>query len=178
MKKFLWIVLLCISLCISSGALLAQAPTSGQRAEMKKLEWLVGQWKGAGWMQMGPQGRREFTITETVHGKLDGLVLVIEGQGESKVDGSPVHSALAFVSYDEGAKTFRWRAFTAEGRQTDTMAKVGTNTLEWGLEIPQRGRMRYTIKLNEKDEWFEVGELTQDGQAWQKVFEMTLQRQK
>ena len=178
MKRILWIPLLCVSSCLSVGALLAQTPASGQRAEMKKLDWLVGQWKGTGWMQMGPQGRKDFTQTETIQGKLDGLVLVIEGQGKSQEDGSTVHTALAFVSYDEGAKTFRWRAFTAEGRQTDTVAKVGTNTLEWGLEIPQRGRMRYTIKLNEKGEWFEVGEMTQDGQTWQKFFEMTLQRQK
>jgi hypothetical protein len=170
---------LCIALfCISPVALLAQAPASGQRAEMKKLDWLVGHWKGTGWIQMGPQGRKEFAQTETIQGKLDGLVLVIEGQGKSKEDGSSVHTALAFVSYDERAKTFRWRAFTAEGRQTDTEAKVGTETLEWGLEIPQRGRMRYIIKLNEKGEWFEVGEMTQDGQTWQKFFEMTLQRQK
>ena len=174
MKKILWTALL----CISPFALLAQASTSVQRAEMKKLDWMGGHWKGTGWIQMGPQGRKEFAQTETIQGKLDGLVLVIEGQGKSKEDGSTVHTALAFVSYDEGAKTFRWRAFTAEGRQTDTVAKVGTNTLEWGLEIPQRGRMRYTIKLNEKGEWFEVGEMTQDGQTWQKFFEMTLQRQK
>jgi hypothetical protein len=174
MKKILCIAVL----CISSVALLAQAPASGQRAEMKKLDWLVGHWKGTGWIQMGPQGRTEFTQTETIQSKLDGLVLVIEGQGRSKADGSTVHIALAFVSYDERAKTFRWRAFTAEGRQTDTEAKVGTDTLEWGLEIPQRGRMRYTIKLNEKGEWFEVGEMTQDGQTWQTFLEMTLQRQK
>jgi hypothetical protein len=174
MTKILWIALL----GISSVAALAQAPASGQRDEMKKLDWLVGQWNGTGWMQLGPQGRKEFTITETVQGKLDGLVLVIEGNGKSKEDGRAVHTALAFVSYDEGAKTFRWRAFTAEGRQTDTVAKVGANTLEWGLEIPDRGRMRYTIKLNEKGEWFEVGEMTQDGETWRKFFEMTLQRQK
>ena len=173
MKKILCIALL----CISSVTALAQTPASGQRAAMKKLDWLVGHWKGTGWIQMGPQGRKEFTQTETIQGKLDGLVLIIEGQGTSKEDGSPVHTALAFVSYDEGAKTFRWRAFTAEGRQTDTVAKVATNTLEWGLEIPQRGRMRYTIKLNEKGEWFEVGEMSQDGQTWLKIFEMTLQRQ-
>jgi hypothetical protein len=162
------------------GVFAADPPTAKavQRAEMKKLDWLVGQWKGTGWMQMGPKGRREFTIIETVQGKLDGLVLVVEGQGTSKEDGSSVHTALAFVSYDEQAKTFRWRAFTAEGRATDTEAKVGADTLEWGLEIGQRGRMRYTIKLNQKGEWFEVGEMTQDGRTWQKFFEMTLGREK
>ena len=112
MKKILWIALVGISSCICSGALLAQDPASAQRAEMKKLDWLVGQWKGTGWMQMGPQGRREFTITETIQEKLDGLVLVIEGLGKAKEDGSTVHTALSFVSYDPHDNKFRWHAFT------------------------------------------------------------------
>jgi hypothetical protein len=167
-------------LCILPVGLMAQAPASaaGQRGEMKKLEWLIGNWKGTGWIQMGPQGRKEFTETETVQAKLDGLVFVVEGQGKDKEDGSSVHGALAFVSYDERARTYRWQAFTADGRHADTEAKVGVDTLEWGLQIPPRGQMRYTIKHNEKGEWFEVGEMTQDGQAWHKFFEMTLERQK
>src|SRR5262245_62100286 len=68
-----------------------------QRREMKKLDWFIGHWKGTGWIQMGPQGRREFTQTETVEAKLDGLVLVIEGLGKAKADGSTVHTALAFA---------------------------------------------------------------------------------
>jgi hypothetical protein len=31
-----------------------------QRREMKKVDWLVGHRKGAGWIQMGPQGCHEF----------------------------------------------------------------------------------------------------------------------
>jgi hypothetical protein len=54
--------------------------------------------------------------------------------------------------------------------------KVGTDTLEWSLQIPQRGRMRYTITRNEKDEWFEVGETSQEDQTWRKFFEMTLRK--
>src|SRR5262245_36597358 len=107
MKRLLWTILV----CILPVALLAQDPASGQRAEMKKLDWLVGQWKGTGWIQMGPQGRKEFAQTETVQSKLDGLVLLIEGQGKSKENGSTVHTALALASYDERAKNFRWRAF-------------------------------------------------------------------
>lgn len=174
MKK----ILSTIFLCISPFALFAQTSASGQRGEMKKLDWLVGHWQGAGWIQMGPQGRKEFAQTETIQSKLDDVLLLIEGEGKAKEGGSIVHAAVALVSYDEQGKTFRWRAFTAEGQHTDTEAKVGTNTLEWGLEIPQHGRMRYTITLNEKGEWFEVGEMTQDGQTWHKFFEMTLQRQK
>jgi len=155
-----------------------QSSKNAQLVEMKKLDWLVGSWKGKGWMQMGPQGRKEFTQTETIQSKLDGLVMVIEGEGKSKEHGAVIHTALAFVSYDERTKTFRWRAFTAEGRQTDTEAKVGTNVLEWGFPISQRGLIRYSIKLDVRGEWVEVGEMTQDGKTWQKFFEMTLQREK
>jgi hypothetical protein len=144
---------------------------------MKKLDWFVGHWKGTGWIQMGPQGRHEFTQSETIEAKLDGLVLVIEGPGKAKEDGSTVHTALAFVSYDHRANKFRWHAFTPEG-QIDTEAKVGKDTLEWTLEIPPRGRMRYIITRNEKGEWFEVGEMIQEDQTRHKFFEMTLRKEK
>ena len=159
--------------------LAADQPTSKevQLREMKKLDWFVGHWKGTGWIQMGPQGRHEFTQSETIEAKLDGLVLVIEGAGKAKEDGSTVHTALAFVSYDHRANKFRWHAFTPEG-QMDTEAKVGTDTLEWTLEIPKRGRMRYAITRNEKGEWFEVGEMIQEDQTRHKFFEMTLRKEK
>src|SRR5436190_3901602 len=157
----------------------ADQPTSKevQRREMKKLDWFVGHWKGTGWMQMGPQERHEFTQSETIESKLEGLVLVIEGLGKAKEDGSTVHTALAFVSYDARGNKFRWHAFTPEG-QMDTEAKVGNDTLEWTLEIPQRGRMRYTITRNEKGEWFEIGEMIQEDQTRHKFFEMTLRKEK
>jgi hypothetical protein len=152
-------------------------PKEVQQREMKKLDWLMGRWTGAGWILMGPQGRHEFTQTEKIEAKLDGLVLVIEGLGKAKEDGSAVHEALAFVSYDHRAKTFRWHAITSEG-QIDTEAKVGTDTVEWSLQIPQRGRMRYTITRNEKGEWFEIGEMIQEDQTGRKFFEMTLRKEK
>ena len=152
-------------------------PKEVQQKEMKKLDWLVGHWKGSGSIQMGPQGRHEFTQSETIEAKLDGLVMVIEGLGKAKEDGSTVHEALAFISYDHRAKTFRWHAFTPEG-QIDTEAKVGTDTLEWSLQIPQRGRMRYTITRNDKGEWVEIGEMSQEDQTWRKFFEMTLRKEK
>ena len=172
MKKIIAVLFV----CLLSSALSAQTPESVQRAEMEKLRWIIGNWKGTGWIQRGPQGKKEFIQTETIEGKLDGLVLIIEGRGTSKEDGCLVHNALAVVSYDERAKTFRWRAFTHEGRQTDAVAKVGANSLEWGLDLPERGRVKYTLTRGKNGEWVEVGEMTQDGQTWHKFFEMILRK--
>jgi hypothetical protein len=157
--------------------------SSVQREEMKKLSFLLGQWKGEGWMEFGPGQRSTFKQTEDVRSKLDGLLILIEGLGKSKLPDSDremtVHNALAVVSYDEGAKLFRFRAYTARGQYTDSEGRIKDGVFEWGLRDPQRGnRVRFIIKLNEKGEWFEIGESSQDGQNWKKFFEMTLQRVK
>jgi len=80
------------------------------------------------------------------------------------------------VSYDDKAKRYRFQAFTGRGNYEDAEAKVSDGKLEWGMNIPQFGDVRYTIKLDDKGRWFEVGEVSRDGKAWRQFFEMTLQR--
>ena len=63
----LWVVALSVPLS-------AQNPTSAQLDAMKKLDFLVGQWKGEGWISFGPGQRRTFTQTETIEPKLGGLL--------------------------------------------------------------------------------------------------------
>ena len=46
---------------------------------MKKLDFLVGEWKGEGWMEFVPGQRRTFRGTEVVQSKLGGLLVTIEG---------------------------------------------------------------------------------------------------
>lgn len=178
MKKTIALLLL-LALPVIAGA---QAPGSSQRAEMKKLDWLTGQWRGEGWIQLGPGQRRTFKQTETVQGKLDGLIVVIDGLGKGKTpDGQQevvVHNAFAVVSYDNESKTFRFHAYRADGFALDTEGKVSEKALVWGFRSPQGGDIRFTIKLTEKDQWNEVGEYSQDGKTWNKFFEMTLQRVK
>jgi hypothetical protein len=160
---------------------LAQSPATAQRAEMKKLDFLLGQWQGEGWIEMGPGQRHTFRQTETVQSRVDGLVLMIDGLGKDKAPGREnvvIHNAFAVTSYDAQAKQFRWRAFRADGLVVDTDAKVGENSLVWGLPAPRGGEVRFTITLTDKGQWLEVGEFSSDSKTWQKFFEMTLQRVK
>ena len=53
MKK-LATLLLCLALPLAA---LAQVPGQAQRGEMKKLDFLLGQWQGDGWFDLG-QGQR------------------------------------------------------------------------------------------------------------------------
>jgi hypothetical protein len=164
----------------SSIPALAQQPESVQRDAIKKLGWLVGQWKGESWAEYRPGQRAYIKMTETIQSKLDGTTLVIEGLGKRKIsdtqEGEVVHNALAVVSYDEKAKRYRWQAWRVPGGSfIDTELKVGDSTFEWGMQSPQ-GSVRFTIRQNEKGEWFEIGEHSQDGKSWTKFFEMTLRR--
>ena len=67
----------------------AQAPNAAQMDEMKKVSFLVGQWKGEGWIDFG-QGQRRFIESESVQSKLGGQVLLIEGLGKASADGKDV----------------------------------------------------------------------------------------
>jgi hypothetical protein len=156
--------------------LFAQSATV-QREEMKKLAFLVGEWKGSGW-NVGPDGTRsEFTQTERIQYRVGDLVLLIEGRGQDPISGRTVFEALAAVSYDEAARRYRFRAYTSDGRSGDADARLVDGGLEWGMQFPG-GRFRYTITMTPKGEWFEIGEFSQDGTTWRKFHEMTLQRAK
>lgn len=150
--------------------------------EMRKLDFLAGDWKGDAWIRMGSGTREQIIQTERVQKKLGGQVLLIEGLGKRKLEngtaGETVHDALAVVSWNEEKKTYRfatWVAGRPEGETT--LDLIAPNTAVWAMDTP-RGRMRYTIRLTEKGEWNEVGEFSSDhGATWMKFFEMNLTRQ-
>ena len=178
--RLYWVAVLVLIGVVGSSP--GQPPTApaAQRDAMKKLDFLLGQWKGEGWMEFAPGQRRTFKGTEVVQSKLDGLLLAVEGvhRGQAGDKGKEVvvHNAFGLVSYDDKAKRYRFQAFTGRGNYEDVEAKVSERQLVWGMKIPQFGDVRYTIKLDDKGRWLEIGEVSRDGNTWRKYFEMTLQR--
>lgn len=177
MKKLLAILLL----WTWSTPLLAQTPTTAQREQMKKLDWMVGQWKGESWIEFAPGQRRTNISTESVQSKVGGSVLLIEGLHKGKRPGKDeeviTHDALALLLYDEKAKRYRFLAYTAGQGYGEYEPKLIEGGWQWESQSPS-GRVRFTIKRTDKGEWYEVGELSPDGQTWRQFFEMRLQRVK
>lgn len=145
-----------------------------QRAEVKKLESMVGQWKGSGWMQQGTK-RETFTGTETVQRKVDGLALLVEGKF-SDAEGKIIHETLAVISFDAKAAKHRFRTYLASGISGEHDIKVTETGWQWGFSFPN-GTIRYDIKI-ENNIWFETGEFSKDGKTWMKFFEMKLEKVK
>jgi len=162
----------------------AQMPSPPDRdaklGAMRELDFLVGDWRGSGWMQMGPQMRIDFKSREIVERKLGGMIVAIEGIHEGVPPGSTdsvtVHHAFAVLSYDAQAKKYRFRSWLENGLAGDYEATVNAGTLEWGYEDPRRGRIRYIIRLDDKGQWQETGDFSKDGTTWMPFFAMTLSR--
>jgi hypothetical protein len=146
--------------------------------EMRRLDFLVGEWSGEAWIRMGPNAEHAIQ-TERVQKKAGGKALLIEGLGRVKLeDGKPgdvVHDALAVVSFDETSKSYRFDNWVADKPSAAAKLEVtAPNVVVWGFDTPQGGRVRYTIRLTDKGEWNEIGEFTRNGTEWMKFFEMTL----
>jgi hypothetical protein len=177
MKKIAALLYLLAILPLASAA---QTAASAPPAEMKKLDFIVGQWKGEGWIEMRPGQRETFTINESAQRKVEGAVLLLEGLGTrqttDKTEGAPVHKAFAVIDYDVQAKAFRMRSYRVGTGAIDALPQVGDNMLVWGFHDARGGEVRFTIKLDEKGQWFEIGEYSGDGKTWRKFMEMTLSR--
>jgi hypothetical protein len=174
-RRTIYAIAVVLATLHSASAQPPQPPTA-QLEAMKKLDFLVGEWKGEGWMEFGPGQRREFKGSESVHSKCDGILLTIDGLHHSKPGDAVVHNAFAVLSFDPGKKQYRFEGFTSRGNRENSDAIVGDKQLVWSMKIPNFGTMRYTIKLDDKGRWFEIGEISQDGVAWRKFFEMTMEK--
>lgn len=162
--------------------LLAQAPrtpdVAAQRAAMKKLSFLVGNWSGEGWMLRSPTEKVEFRQTERAAYQLDGLLLTVEGVGHNKTDGKPVLQALGIMSYDDASGTYHFRAFN-DGRwlETDVQLLTDGQGMSWGFTVGQY-QTRNLLRMNDKGEWTEEHEISVGGQPARKFMEITVHREK
>jgi hypothetical protein len=59
--------------------LFAQQAEPKQSEELQALNWMVGRWEGESWVEFAPGQRRTNHSLETVHSKVGGAVLLIEG---------------------------------------------------------------------------------------------------
>jgi len=166
---------------------------------MQKLGWMIGRWEGSGWIDMGREGRRAFSYTQSVQTKQNGLVLALDGVGKAKEDASTIYSVFRLLSYPARDVTFKWHEFSAQegiersneahgnGRMLqvgfpplrEEEARVGAGTFRSDLLISNEGWVRFTISVNDDNEWVEAGEMrriSDDGETWFKFLQIVLHR--
>lgn len=154
-----------------------QPPAPVVKEAMKKLGWMVGDWRGEGW-RLEAAGRETFDVEETIYEELDGLLIIVKGRGWSEgPDGELIegHKAFGVFSYDAFARTYHFDAFVKEGYQTRNRPEVSENGFVWSHPAGPGAEMRYRARLTEAGEWLETGERCQEETCVQ-TFEMRLKR--
>lgn len=177
-------ILLAAFLALLPGIAFGQRPPSPdlaqQREHMAQLRFLQGTWQGSGWMEWQPGQRSSFSGSEKVETRLDGLILIVEGQHTVRIpnEGTErvIHHALGVLSWDEAAGHYRF-----DTRLIDGYSAAGTGRMQDGKFVWSPGKSngmetRYTIGLDDEGRWSEIGERSQDGKTWKQFFAMTLER--
>ena len=174
MKK-LALAILTVLTAVSLSAQPAGPPRpDAQIAAMKKLDYMVGVWKGEGWIEMGGP-RMTFRGSETVQRKLDGVALLVEGAFVSEQN-VPVHTTLAVMSYDSAAKKYNFSTWLATGSTGDYELVLNPDGWQWEIVTPMGMKIRFVMKLSEAGEWVETGSRSTDGTNWKQFFEMKLKK--
>jgi hypothetical protein len=154
-----------------------QQPTPEHVAAMKKLQFMVGEWQGESWTDMG-SGKRYSVGTEVIQAKLDGLVITMDGSFKSKDNpGQNVHNAYGVLSFNPRSDMYRFFAFTANGQMADAKVSMRDKGFDWSFDAGPGIQIRYQMRLDDKGEWVEKGEMIREGTPRQ-FFEMRLRKVK
>jgi hypothetical protein len=159
-------------------SLAAQAPASSsadvQREAMRKLAFLAGHWSGPVTIARGPSEPLHLTQTENVQFKLDGLVLLVEGESRN-ADGKAHFQAMATIAFDDATHAYRFRAYH-DGHYIDTELTVPMDGFSWGFDAGP-AHVVNTMHLTATDEWQEATEVTVGNNPPQRSVDMLLKRQ-
>jgi hypothetical protein len=175
MKVLLVVVLFLATACVAIGQV------TKVTEPMLALNFLVGKWEGKVTYAPGVQQHNEVSWASHVYQNIGGSIFIIDEKG-SEIDNKnkTTIEVLLVVYWDSAAKAYPARLFwsTKDGAgSVEARGHVEDNILV--LQTSGSSMVsRYTIKLNEKGQWYEIGEIRDDSSgSWRRGFEMTLNRQ-
>ena len=105
------LVFILLGLSVSRGQMLETESESN--AEITKIGFMVGKWKGSGLIMGRDQQRNSFEQTEDVRFKLDNTAILIEGLGNT--DGKVIHNALVVISFNKQENSYNFQSYMSNG---------------------------------------------------------------
>lgn len=177
--------LILLMILTSAIAGLTQTPPVSQVEEIKKLDFLIGEWKGTGWeINWDGSHGNGFSQKAKVEAKAGGSALRVKDARNYKTPGVAHSSTLdATIYYDDGAKIYRWGGGSSSGRKNDLEAKlIDVRTFQYGIPFTVRlalpnGARRTTIKVTESGEWHQTLDVWKIDR-WYRVEESVLKKMK
>jgi len=165
---------LSVALCTAVLALLTVTSVQAQMGmpspapELKKMDFMAGDWTAEGTMTMGP-GTPTSKWTMNTHADwMEGNFFLVEN---SNMDLGPMGKGkeVAYLGYDPEKKMYTYRAFNSMGEAEDSTGTVDGDTWTWNSTEHMNGmamKGRFTMKVLSPTSYTMKFELSQDGTNW------------
>ncbi len=175
MKALSVVILFLATACLAAG----QATEPNGSEAMGALKFLVGKWQGKVVYEPGANQYQEIWSTAHVYYNVGGSILIIDEKGsEIENRNNTTVEVLVLVYWDSVAKEYPARLYWSSKDGTGSVKAKGYVQDNILILKTNEAVDRFTIGLNEKGQWHEIGEISSDGGAnWKRRFEMTLNRQ-
>ena len=153
-------------LAVSSAHAQMGPPTPA--AELKKLDFMSGDWTAEGTQTPGP-GAPTSKWSMTTHADwMEGNFFLVE---HSDMDLGPMGKGkeLAVLGYDSDRGVYTYRAFSSWGEPENAEGKVDGDTWTWTSEVRMNGQTmkgRYTMKVLSPTSYAMKYEMSPDGTKW------------
>lgn len=173
MKRTSEAVLLFCVILMTTAAMQAQMGPPTPAPELKKLDFMVGNWSAEGTMTMGPGTPTSKWTTNTHAEWMQGNFFLVEN---SDMDLGPMGKGkeVAYLGYDPERKMYTYRAFNSMGEAEDSTGNVDGDTWTWTSDEHMNGmtmKGRFTMKVLSPTSYTMKFELSQDGTTWTTAME-------
>jgi Protein of unknown function (DUF1579) len=166
---------LCVGIIgiISATSVYAQMGPPPPAPELKKLDFMAGDWTAEGTMNPGP-GMPGGKFTFNSHAEwMQGNYFLVEN---SDMDLGPMGKGkeLAILGYDSDKKVYTYRAFNSMGEAEESTGNVDGDTWIWASDEHFGGmtmKGRFTMKVLSLTSYTMKFEVSQDGTNWTTAME-------
>ena len=175
MKNIIYVFILIIGF----NFLQAQNDSIKNLVSLDKLDFMIGEWEGTGWM-LTRNGKENARIKEKAEYKLEKGIMVVEGLG-TKTDSITnvnkiVHNAYGIIFFDSKTNFLTIDAYKNGESIQSKIEFLEEKIIQWNMEIPNQGKVRFTVDFSTDNKWIEIGEFSRDGENWMKFLEMNLDK--
>jgi len=155
------------------ASLHAQTGPPAPAPELKKLDFLSGDWTAEGTVNPGP-GMPGGKFSETTHADLmEGDFFLVENSGIDFPGMGKMHE-LAVLGYDPDRKVYTYKAFNSMGEAEDSTGTADGDAWTWTSDEHVGGNTmkgRFTMKVLSPTSYTMKFELSPDGKDWNTVME-------
>ncbi len=161
---------LCVSVCLFCAQSFAQMPSPAP--ELKKLDFLAGNWTDQADMKaspMGPGGK--MTMTEKNEWMPGGFFLTLHSTFTGQMGSG---SGIAFMGYDADAKQYTYDEFNSMGERSHSTGSLDGGTWTWIGDQKmgsQTMKGRFTMKVLSPTSYSFKYEMSPDGTTWNTVMD-------